>query len=73
MTTFYTYPQPTPIWTADSTACWPCRDVATPQISCVVAIARDREHLFVFITDRDVPATNNVCERALRPSVIFRK
>jgi transposase len=36
-------------------------------------IARDREHLFVFITDRAVPATNNVSERALRPSVIFRK
>jgi transposase len=36
-------------------------------------IARDREHLFVFITNRDVPATNNVSERALRPSVIFRK
>ncbi len=36
-------------------------------------IARDREHLFVFITDRNVPATNNACERALRPSVIFRK
>lgn len=36
-------------------------------------IARDREHLFVFMTDRDVPATNNVSERALRPSVIFRK
>ncbi|MFZ0889534.1 MAG: transposase, partial [Candidatus Binataceae bacterium] len=36
-------------------------------------IARDRAHLFVFVTDRDVPATNNVCERALRPSVIFRK
>jgi transposase len=36
-------------------------------------IARDREHLFVFITRRDVPATNNVSERALRPSVIFRK
>jgi transposase len=36
-------------------------------------IARDREHLFVFITERDVPATNNVSERALRPSVIFRK
>ena len=36
-------------------------------------IARDREHLFVFITDRDVHATNNVSERALRPSVIFRK
>jgi transposase len=36
-------------------------------------IARDRDHLFVFVTDRDVPATNNLCERALRPSVIFRK
>jgi len=36
-------------------------------------IARDREHLFVFVTERDVPATNNVSERALRPSVIFRK
>jgi transposase len=27
----------------------------------------------VFITDRAVSATNNVSERALRPSVIFRK
>jgi len=36
-------------------------------------VARDREHLFVFVTERDVPATNNVSERALRPSVIFRK
>ena len=36
-------------------------------------IARDREHLFLFVTDRDVSATNNACERALRPSVIFRK
>ena len=36
-------------------------------------IGRDREHLFVFSTDRDVPATNNVSERHLRPSVIFRK
>jgi transposase len=36
-------------------------------------VARDRDHLFVFVTDRDVPATNNVSERALRPSVIFRK
>ncbi len=36
-------------------------------------IARDRSHLFVFITDREVPPTNNVSERALRPSVIFRK
>jgi len=36
-------------------------------------IARDRGHLFVFVTDRAVPATNNISERALRPSVIFRK
>jgi transposase len=36
-------------------------------------VARDRDRLFVFVTDRDVPATNNVSERALRPSVIFRK
>jgi transposase len=25
------------------------------------------------ITNRDVPYTNNVCERHLRPSVVFRK
>ncbi len=36
-------------------------------------IARDRAHLFIFVTDRAVPATNNGFERALRPSVIFRK
>jgi transposase len=37
------------------------------------AIRRCRGDLFVFITRRDVPSTNNDCERALRPSVIFRK
>lgn len=36
-------------------------------------VARDREHLFTFVTDRDVPATNNVSERNIRPSVVFRK
>lgn len=36
-------------------------------------IARCRSHLFVFVTNREVPATNNVSERNLRPSVIFRK
>jgi transposase len=36
-------------------------------------IAANRAHLFVFITNRDVPATNNISERNLRPSVIFRK
>ncbi|MGH6783410.1 MAG: IS66 family transposase [Sphingomicrobium sp.] len=36
-------------------------------------IAKCRDKLFVFLTRRDVPPTNNVSERALRPSVIFRK
>jgi transposase len=36
-------------------------------------IAANRAHLFVFVTDRRVPFTNNVSERNLRPSVIFRK
>lgn len=37
------------------------------------AMCRDRADLFRFMTRRDVPTTNNACERALRPSVIFRK
>jgi transposase len=36
-------------------------------------MAANRAHLFVFMTHRDVPYTNNVSERHLRPSVIFRK
>jgi transposase len=36
-------------------------------------IAANRGHLFVFVTNRCVPYTNNVSERNLRPSVIFRK
>ncbi len=37
------------------------------------AMRHDRADLFRFVTRRDVPYTNNACERALRPSVIFRK
>jgi transposase len=33
----------------------------------------NRAHLFVFMTNRAVPCTNNISERHLRPSVIFRK
>jgi len=33
----------------------------------------NRAHLFVFMSNRAVPYTNNVSERHLRPSVIFRK
>jgi transposase len=36
-------------------------------------IAANRGHLFVFVTNRAVPYTNNVSEQNLRPSVIFRK
>ena len=36
-------------------------------------IARIRGYLFVFVTNRAVPPTNNISERHLRPSVIFRK
>jgi transposase len=36
-------------------------------------IGRSRAHLFVFVTNRAVPPTNNVSEQHLRPSVIFRK
>ena len=34
---------------------------------------RHRGDLFRFVRRREVPYTNNACERALRPSVIFRK
>jgi transposase len=33
----------------------------------------NRAHLFVFMSNRAVPFTNNISERHLRPSVIFRK
>ncbi len=37
------------------------------------AIKKIRPHLFVFVTNRDLPPTNNGSERALRPAVTFRK
>lgn len=36
-------------------------------------IKRYRQNLFVFVTNRDLPATNNGSEQALRPAVTFRK
>ncbi|MBA2702414.1 MAG: IS66 family transposase [Blastocatellia bacterium] len=36
-------------------------------------IKKIRRHMFVFITNRAIPATNNGSERALRPCVTFRK
>lgn len=34
---------------------------------------KHRQHLFVFLYRTDVPPTNNISERALRPSVVHRK
>ena len=36
-------------------------------------IKRCRQNLFVFLTNRAIPATNNGSEQALRPCVVFRK
>jgi transposase len=36
-------------------------------------VKKIRRHLFVFVTNRAIPATNNGSERALRPCVTFRK
>jgi transposase len=36
-------------------------------------IKKYRQNLFVFVTRRDVPPTNNASEQAVRPCVIFRK
>jgi transposase len=36
-------------------------------------IKRTRRHLFVFVTNRELPATNNGSERALRSRAVFRK
>ena len=36
-------------------------------------IKRYRQNLFVFVTNRALPPTNNGSERALRPCVVFRK
>jgi transposase len=36
-------------------------------------IQKTRRHLFVFITNRALTATNNGSERALRPCAVYRK
>ena len=49
------------------------KSVDRAETQAAQALAANRAHLFVFVTNRDVPYTNNVSERNLRPSVIFRK
>lgn len=36
-------------------------------------IKKTRRHLFVFVTNRELTATNNGSERALRPCAVYRK
>lgn len=36
-------------------------------------LSKQRDHLFTFLEHADVPATNNLAERQLRPAVIARK
>ena len=47
-------------------------DVEGSHLRATIAVTA-RDKLLVFLTRRDVEATNNESERALRPSVIFRK
>ena len=47
-------------------------DVEGSHLRATIAVTA-RDKLLVFLTRRDVAATNNECERALRPSVIFRR
>jgi len=42
-------------------------------VKLVAMIKRTRQHLFVFMTNRELPPTNNGSEQAIRPCVIFRK
>ena len=47
-------------------------DVEGSHLRATIAVTA-RDKLLVFLRRRDVEATNNNSERALRPSVIFRK
>ena len=47
-------------------------DVEGSHLRAAIAVTAS-DKLLVFLTRRDVEATNNKSERALRPSVIFRK
>jgi len=48
-------------------------DPDAPQRVLAQRIIKHLHELFVFVTDPAVPATNNLAERSLRPSVIARK
>ena len=62
-----------PISIAGSIGSWRLFRSGSRGASCASASPPTGRTLFVFVTNRDVPYTNNVSERNLRPSVIFRK
>ncbi len=53
--------------------CAPWLDPRVAQTPLCARMIRYLESLFVFVTEPDVPATNNAAERSLRPLVISRK
>jgi hypothetical protein len=53
--------------------CSPWLDEPAAQAILCRRIVTQLSHLFVFVTELDVPATNNAAERSLRPLVVARK
>ena len=54
-------------------ACLPFATRDVPQRRLSARLLKHRAELFTFVTEPDVPPTNNQAERDLRPSVIARK
>jgi transposase len=54
-------------------ALFPLADGCAPAEKLKESLMRDRAGLWTFMTVLELDATNNVCERALRPCVTFRK
>lgn len=57
--------------TLDRLVAWPVAHPAGQVLNKQIKAWRTK--FFVFLTDREVPATNNISEREIRPSVVFRK
>jgi len=53
--------------------CEPWREPRVAQTGLCTRMLRYLESLFVFVTEPDVPTTNNAAERSLRPLVVSRK
>ncbi len=49
------------------------RPITPAGVKLQAMIKKTRRHLFVFVTNRAISATNNASERALRPCAVYRK